>query len=116
MNWIWVLIPLTALSIPIVAIIAGIIEKYLKAQEKQANLMTEEFIAEMSALRDEFQKQRGIYEQRLANLEAIVAAQAGAVEQGRALPSSDQRLMMPDLSNKTLSNDEKVARIAQKLQ
>lgn len=113
MGWIWILIPLTALSIPIVAIIAGIVEKYMKAQEKQANLMTEEFIAEMTALRDEFQEQREVYERRIANLEAIVTAQAGEV---RALPEADRRMMMPDLqSTKDLSDREKVALLARKL-
>lgn len=113
MNWVWVLIPLTALSIPIVAIIAGIVEKYLKAQEKQAHLLTEEFIAEMTTLRDEFQEQREVYEQRIANLEAIVTAQAG---EGRALPDVDRRLVIPDLQGaKNLSDHEKVALLARKL-
>ncbi len=116
MGWLWILIPLTALSIPIIAILSSVIEKYIKAQERQANLMTEEFIAEMTALRDEYAEQSKLYEQRIANLEAIVAAQAGEVQQGRALPDSGKRYQVPDLRDITeLSNDEKVAVLARKL-
>lgn len=115
MGWLWILIPLTALSIPIIAILSSVIEKYIKAQERQANLMTEEFIAEMTALRDDYAERSKVYEQRIANLEAIVAAQAGKSQPGHALTDSDNRYQMPDLREVELGNDEKVALLARKL-
>lgn len=116
MNWVWVLIPLTALSIPIIAIISGVIEKYIKSQERQANLMSEEMMSEIMALRDASEQQRQIYEQRIANLEAIVTTQAWQNKASQALPSSDQRYPMPDLEElKNLSNEKKVAILAEKL-
>ncbi len=116
MNWVWVLIPLTALSIPIIAIISGVIEKYIKSQERQANLMSEEMMSEIMALRDASEQQRQIYEQRIANLEAIVTTQAWQNQESHALPGSDQRYPMPDLEElKNLSNEKKVAILAEKL-
>ena len=117
MGWIWILIPLTALSIPIIAILSSVIEKYIKAQERQANLMTEEFMDEMMALKESSEEQRKMLEQRIANLEAIVSAKA---EQGQlmpALPVADERHAMPDLTaQKELRNDEKIAMLVEELE
>lgn len=116
MDWIWILIPLTALSIPIIGIVSSVIEKYIKAQERQANLMTEEFMIEMTALKDASEEQSKMYEQRIANLEAIVSAKAEQNQQVAALPSGEQRYAMPDLEKlKDLSDDEKVAMLVEKL-
>ncbi len=116
MDWIWVLIPLTALSIPVIAIISSVVEKYIKAQERQANLLTEEFIAEMTALKDVSEVQNRKYEQRIANLEAIVTAMAKQNQQTRALLTADQQYVMPRLQEqKDLSTDEKVAVMVEQL-
>lgn len=115
MGWIWILIPLTALSIPVIAIISGVVEKYIKAQERQANLMTEEFIAEMTALKDASEVQSQMYEKRIANLEAIVSSM-GQNQEMPALPIPEERYAMPKIEQKKdVSNDEKVALMVEKL-
>lgn len=116
MSWIWVLIPLTALSIPIIAIISSVIEKYIKAQERQANLVSEELIAELAALKESQEEQKINYEKRIANLEAIVSAQASRNQDTRALANNETRYPMPDLSSfQKLKDDEKVALLAKEL-
>lgn len=66
MGWVWVLIPLAALSIPIVAIIAGTVEKLAKLQERQTAPLTENFVREMLELKAQVER----LEQRVAELEA----------------------------------------------
>ena len=117
MGWVWVLIPLAALSIPIIAILSSVIEKYLKAQEKQASLLTEEFIEEMRVLKESFAVQQKAYEQRIANLEAIVSAQAWEALPKRQPASTDKALLMPDLETYAgdLSPSSKTALLARTL-
>lgn len=112
MGWVWVLIPLAALSIPIIAILSSVMEKYLKAQEKQASLLTEELIEEMRVLREAFTLQQKVYEQRIANLEAIVTSLPD-----RQLSNADKRLLMPDLGTHmgNLSDTSKAELPAHKL-
>jgi len=115
MGWIWILIPLTALSIPIFAIGSSVVEKYIKSQERQANLMTEEFMAEMMAFKEEAEAQQQMYEERIAKLEGMVSANS-ETEQAHALPAADKRYPMPDLEDlKDLSDKEKVAVLMEKL-
>ncbi len=114
MGWIWILIPLTALSIPIIAILSNVVEKYIKAQERQADRMTDELLAEMKALKDAFAEQRELYEKRFANLEGNASAQAEQNQQ--ALPSVEERYLMPDLTRtEDLRDDEKATMLAEKL-
>ncbi|MCA9838448.1 MAG: hypothetical protein KC422_16140 [Trueperaceae bacterium] len=113
MDWIWVLIPLTALSIPIIAILSKVLENYLKAQAQQNTSLSEDALAEMMMLRDKLAEQ----EERIANLEAVVTAQPWQKQQTNALPNSEQRYAFPDLEGyKDMSNDEKTAILAKKLQ
>ena len=116
MDWVWVLIPLTALSIPIIAIISSVIGKYIKVQERQADLMTEEFMSEMIALREAFEEQRELNEQRFARLEAMAKSKGEQNQQAPALPVAEERYPMPDLTkSEDLSDAEKAAILAEKL-
>ncbi|MEM6430907.1 MAG: hypothetical protein AAF708_16845 [Deinococcota bacterium] len=109
-DWIWVLIPLTALSIPIINILSKSFERIIKLQGHQAGPAVDELTADVASLKDAVEQQRQYYEQRIANLEAIVIAQAEQTPQSPALPLADERYRVPDLGN-----DEKVATIAEQL-
>ncbi|MEM7737753.1 MAG: hypothetical protein AAF267_18395 [Deinococcota bacterium] len=110
MGWVWVLIPLTALSIPIIAILSSMFEKIIKAQQQQAGPVIEELTADLAALREQNQR----YEQRITNLEEVVIAQVEYNQQ--SLPAADERYPMPDLGTSNEGkNGEKIASMIKQL-
>ena len=99
MDWIWVLIPLTALMIPIVAILAG--TGFLAALAKSLNNREDggEKVADLEARVLELEAKlsaKSSLDKRLANLETIVTSQTWDALHNKDLSEADRRLLIPD--------------------
>ena len=109
MDWIWVLIPLTALMIPIVAILAG--TGFLAALAKSLNNRDGgEKVAELEARVLELEAKlsaKSSLDKRLANLETIVTSQTWDALHNKDLSEADRRLLIPDAQSEydVLSGD-----------
>jgi hypothetical protein len=112
MDWIWIFVPLTALSIPIIAILSSAFEKIAKAQAQQAGPVIEEVTADLAILKEQHQRDK----QRISNLEAIVIAQAEQISQLPALSPANERYPAPDFGQlQDQKDDQKLAAMVEQL-
>lgn len=106
--------------IPIVAILAGVIQDWLKVRAKQKTLgaSTSELEREVTAL----QKERGVILDRLQNLEAIVVSQTWDAVNDRALSPPERELKVASTVRREIAapasetvNQQRAEQIAQRL-
>lgn len=108
------------LTIPIVAILAGVIKDWLKMRSKQQALgaSTTELEKEVTALRTE----RAAILDRLQNLEAIVVSQTWDAVNDRSLPPSERELRVASTVRREVAgpssegiNQQRAEQLAQRL-
>ena len=113
-NWIWVLIPITA-------ILAGTFKEWVKfkATQRQLGASTDELEREMAAMR----QLNEVLQERVQNLEAIVVSQTwdalhdhglAPVERELKVASAVRRELKP--ADPSAANQQRAEQLAQRLQ
>ena len=101
MDWIWVLIPLTAIMIPIVAILAGtgVLSEFAKALSRRKDEGGSQKVLDLEARVLDLEAKlsaKASLDKRLANLETIVTSQTWDVLHSQTLSKADKRLLLSD--------------------
>ena len=101
MDWIWVLIPLTAIMIPIVAILAGtgVLSEFAKALSRRNDEGGSQKVLDLEARVLDLEAKlsaKASLDKRLANLETIVTSQTWDVLHSQTLSKADKRLLLSD--------------------
>jgi hypothetical protein len=114
MQWVWVLIPITA-------ILAGVIEQWIKvrATQRQLGASTGELEREVAALKEE----REAILDRLQNLEAIVVSQTWDVLHDKVLSPAERDLKVASAARREIAapdaealNRQRAEQLARRLQ
>ena len=120
-STIWVLIPITALLIPVFGIAAGAFNKWVEVQEKQqSGTSTEELENAVKQIKAELKSHQAGLEQRVANLETIITSQTWDVLLDSSIDASDKRFLT-DVSTEVeglkrdLSDADKAERLAKRI-
>lgn len=114
-NW-WVLIP-------VIAILAGSFDQWVKLNAKQRKLgtSTEELEEAVEGIKQELKNQQQKLEQRIANLETIITSQTWDILQDSKLSSDEKKLLTQSLGGELellkedLSDTRKIELLAGKL-
>ena len=112
MDWVWVLIPLTALMIPIIAILAGtgVLSELANTLKNRRSEDDSERIGDLEARVTELENKlsaKASLDKRLANLETIITSQTWDTLHNKALSFEDKRLLLaePESELEAVSRD-----------
>lgn len=95
-DTIWVLIPVTALFIPITAIAADAFNKWMKFKDERRKLggSPEELEAILETIKAELRNNQEALEQRVANLETIITSQTWDTLHDPALSTEEKNILV----------------------
>lgn len=120
-STIWVLIPITALLIPVFGIVAGAFNKWVEVQEKQqSGASAAELENAIKQIKAELKSHQVGLEQRVANLETIITSQTWDVLLDSSMDANDKRFLtsvsaeVEDLK-RDLSDADKAERLAKRI-